>query len=139
MEEIVRNVTIFTSTKKRLAKRFAIEPWAGGKHGNVRVHYMEPKARKHWWTAWGKTIVIVDGWDHPEFGLLIRGFQDAPVQQGPAGLTFRTICMTVAAGEEPVESKYELEFKAYIQSLDPAKILFDGRQPTRVGDCNNVP
>jgi hypothetical protein len=69
--------------------------------------------------AEGKGLVIVDGWDHPEFDWLIRGLEDAPVQQLSQGVTFKTVSMTIGRGE-PGQSKYEFEFETYIGSLDPA-------------------
>lgn len=124
MKEIMQNVTIFYGTRKRLATHYRIEPWTGSRKIPYRIRFKEKGARKRWMLAWGPGIMIVDGWDHPEFDFLIRGFQDAPVQELSDGVTFKTVSMTVASGEEPVKNKYELEFEAYIHTLEPSKILF---------------
>jgi hypothetical protein len=127
--EVVRNVTIFLGTKKRLVKRFVVEPRPGYTERDIRIRYLEKNARTRWWTAWGMPIVVVEGWDHPEFDPLIRGFREAPVQHGPAGVKYKMISVAcVVAGEEPVKSTYELEFEAYLHSLDSARIIFDSRR-----------
>jgi hypothetical protein len=124
MSEVVRNVTIYMDTQKRMAKRFKVEEFEQRGRGKVvRVHFMEKGARTRWWQAEASSLVIIDGWDHPEFYWLIRGFRDAPSQQLSAGVTVKTLSLTMGT-DEPVKSKYELEFEAYIQSLDPTRILF---------------
>jgi hypothetical protein len=126
--DIVRNVTIFTGTKKHLAKRFVVESWEGGAKGSIRVHFMEKGARTRWWLAMGKHLVILDGWDHPEFYWPIRAIREAPVQELRNGITVRSASITIAQGE-PVKTKYQLEFETYIRSLEPSVILLDTRQP----------
>jgi hypothetical protein len=128
MSEIVRNVTVYVDTKKRLAKRYRIEEFEQRGRGKVvRVRFMEKGARTRWWLAEARSLVIIDGWDHPEFYWLIRDLEDAPSQYLSPGVTFKTVSMTMGLGE-PVKSKYELEFEAYIHSLEPAQILFTHQQ-----------
>jgi hypothetical protein len=128
MDEVVRNVTIFLGTKKRLAKRFRIEEFEQRGRGKVTlIHFMEKGARSRWWRAEAPSIVILDGWDHPEFEWLIRELEKAPIQQLSQGVTYKTVGKTYGPGE-PTKDKYELEFEAYIGTLQPAKILMNTRQ-----------
>jgi hypothetical protein len=39
--------------------------------------------------------VIVEGWDHPEFNELLRGFADAPVEQLSEGVSVRMVSTTI--------------------------------------------
>jgi hypothetical protein len=68
MSEVVRNVTIYMDTQKRMAKRFKVEEFEQRGRGKVvRVRFMEKGARTRWWLAEANSLVIIDGWDHPEF------------------------------------------------------------------------
>ena len=127
MSEIERNVTIYIDTKKRLAKRYAVEEPAFSKKSAARVRFMEKGARTRWWVAEARSVVILDGWDHPEFYWLIREFEKAPSQQLSPGVTYKTVGKTYGPGE-PTKDKYELEFEAYIETLQPAQILLNKRQ-----------
>jgi hypothetical protein len=46
---IERNVTIYIGTKKRLAKRYAVEEPAFSMKSAARVRFMEKGARTRWW------------------------------------------------------------------------------------------
>ena len=84
MAQVSRKVTVFKGTKKYLATSYDVE-----KRSSARGHYVtfKPKGARNlraFEDVWSQTV-IVDGWDHPEFDELLRGFADAPVTQLPGG------------------------------------------------------
>jgi hypothetical protein len=131
MAEFMQNVTIFVGTSKRLATRFEIETRHTADKAHLRVRFKPKGARTRWWCAEGRSkLVIVDGWDHPEFDELIRGFAEAPVEQLSPGVSVQWVTTTIVAGGEPTKSKYAQELEDYLATLDPARILLDTRRPS---------
>jgi hypothetical protein len=129
MAQISQKVTVFKGTTKYLATSYEVET-----RPSARGYYIsfKPKGARNlraFEDARSQTI-IVDGWDHPEFNELIRGFADAPVEQLSEGVSVKMVSTTVIAGGNSVKSKYQLEFEEYIRNLEPSRILLDTRKPT---------
>lgn len=128
MAQVSRKVTVFKGTKKYLATSYDVE-----KRASARGHYVtfKPKGARNLraFEDVRSQTVIVDGWNHPEFDELLRGFADAPVTQLPGGATVRMVAeKTYFPGGETTKSKYQLELEEYLKNLEPSLILFDTRR-----------
>jgi len=128
MAVISQKVTIFIGSdmSKRLAKSFEVETPSAADKFHLRIRFMERHARKVWWYVEARSkVVVVDGWDHPEFDELQRGVADAPVEQLSAGVSVRMASTTIMRGGETTRNKYQLEFEEYLKNLELSLILFD--------------
>jgi hypothetical protein len=129
MLEMSRRVTIFTGTYKRLARWFSVEMRSNAARSTSyhRLRYIPRRARQPWtYDDDGSQLVIVDGWDHPEF-------DELPPASGEASLDGRSDpprMILIGAIELPRSNPAKLvELRDYLRTLDRSLILFDTRPP----------
>src|SRR5882762_4936698 len=127
MAQISQKVTVFKGTTKYLATSYEVERRASTR-GSYYITFKPKGARslRAFEDARSQTV-IVDGWDHPEFNELLRGFADAPVEQLSEGVSVRMVSTTIMKGGE-TKSKYQLEFEEYLKTLEPSRIMLDTRR-----------
>jgi hypothetical protein len=118
--------TVFKGTTKYLATSYEVERRASTRGYYITFKPKGARSLRAFEDARSQTV-IVEGWDHPEFNELLRGFADAPVEQLSEGVSVRMVSTTIMRGGE-TKSKYQLEFEEYLKTLEPSRILLDTRR-----------
>jgi hypothetical protein len=114
---------------RRLAKSFEVETRSSTTDRvHLRIRFLPKHARKHCRYADGRSkVVIIDGWDHPDFDEPLRDIAQAPVEQLSPGVSVQWVSTSIVGGREPPKSKHQNAFEEYLRTLEPTRILLDTR------------